>query len=115
MGHYLTFEEYSALFQQAGLTLTLLEENFEHLQIQSVLDAVEELRESTEGGLAGVPAPFRDQVDRKLVSYLDEVNSFPRATRSEQRRFLIRYGMSFWRILARKINANHESLNDKFR
>ena len=53
-----------------------------------------------------VPAPFRDQVARRLVSYLEEIDSFPRATRSEQRSFLIRFGMSFWRILARKTSAN---------
>jgi 2-polyprenyl-3-methyl-5-hydroxy-6-metoxy-1,4-benzoquinol methylase len=101
---YADLDGYRRMFEKAGLELTLLDESVRVAGLSTTLDDVQELRTSLKGELAKVPEELRELVAVKSARYLDEVESAPRDSDAEKREFLIRYGVDFWRVLARKKN-----------
>jgi 2-polyprenyl-3-methyl-5-hydroxy-6-metoxy-1,4-benzoquinol methylase/GT2 family glycosyltransferase len=100
--HYLSLEQYVQMFARAGLELEVLESNYLDVDLTTTLNDIKELRDHAGAGLEGVPQSLRTRVQERLTKYFREVESCPRATKSEQRAFLLRYGMGFWRVLGRK-------------
>jgi GT2 family glycosyltransferase/2-polyprenyl-3-methyl-5-hydroxy-6-metoxy-1,4-benzoquinol methylase len=99
---YAELDKYTQLFAQAGLELTVLEETFQHSNLETVLADLAELRASAETALQRVPAAMRPRVAEQLEQYLKEVEAAPRATPAQVRDFMLRYGVSFWQVLGRK-------------
>lgn len=108
--HYLEIDQYAKMFSNAGLQLTILPEIFEGASVDLILSDVAELRAYAETGLSKVPAPLRERVSEYLSSYLQEVESEPRATDLQQRDFKLHYGVSFWRVFGRKTGAHANDL-----
>lgn len=102
VGHYLTLDEYRALFTEAGL---VMEDRTDPAMVRT-LESVEELLTELERGLpdklASVPEPVRKQVAASVREYLVRA----RVTRSdgpaERTAYLSRYGTSFWRVIGTK-------------
>jgi 2-polyprenyl-3-methyl-5-hydroxy-6-metoxy-1,4-benzoquinol methylase/glycosyltransferase involved in cell wall biosynthesis len=102
VGHYLEIQEYRRLFNGAGLESSVLDETFAHSNLEMVLKDLEELRTSAPTGLQRVPESLRPRVETELQRYLKEISGAPRNTEAERREFMLRYGVGFWKVLARK-------------
>jgi len=102
VGHYLTLPEYEMLLKGVGLEMTLLEGCVKCVEEAPVLRSAKTLAAVAEERLATVPEIARERVREELRTFLDRFHSAPRASSQESREFLIRYGVSFWQILAHK-------------
>jgi 2-polyprenyl-3-methyl-5-hydroxy-6-metoxy-1,4-benzoquinol methylase/glycosyltransferase involved in cell wall biosynthesis len=101
VGHYLRLEQYQAMLERAGLTVQLLEDCVVRDNLGPALAAVRVLESEGARRLTKVPEVVREKVSARLREYLEELRLTPQATASQQRAFLLRYGVSFWQILAR--------------
>jgi SAM-dependent methyltransferase len=101
--HYLRLPEYQALFEAAGLMMALMPDPAAAQPLSAVRDALASLRKALPSKLAGVPPSLRDEVRAAVVRYLDEAEQKPET--HAQRTYLERYGIGFWRIIARKPGA----------
>jgi polysaccharide pyruvyl transferase CsaB len=100
--HYLSLDQYAEMFAREGMQLEILEANYQNVDLETALNDMIELRDGAQAGLSGVPPSLRPLVRERLANYLREIEACPRATESERRDFLLRYGMGFWRVLGRK-------------
>jgi 2-polyprenyl-3-methyl-5-hydroxy-6-metoxy-1,4-benzoquinol methylase len=100
--HYLGLDEYAKLFEQVGMTFTVMDDTFENMDIAMILNDIAEVRAQKKIGLNRVPSVLRERVEDLLSRYLDDVEASPRTTASEQREFMLRYGVGFWRVLGHK-------------
>ena len=64
-----------------------------------------ELRKTLDASLASVPEASRSAVGEAVARYLDEAEAAPRERDADRRAFLRRYGVGFWRVVARKAPA----------
>ena len=94
-------DEYRTLFEAAGLSVALLEDA-QMPTVDTVRMSLAALRNALPAQLQQVPRDLRDEVERAVIRYLDEADRAPCAAPDEQRAFLQRYGVGFWRIAARK-------------
>jgi glycosyltransferase involved in cell wall biosynthesis/2-polyprenyl-3-methyl-5-hydroxy-6-metoxy-1,4-benzoquinol methylase len=99
VGHYLSLPEYRALFDAAGLSTELVHDPAALRTPEAIRGALAELREALPARLAQVPRVVRDDVERAVRRYIDEAERLPT---NDERSFIERYGLSFWRIVARK-------------
>jgi hypothetical protein len=90
------------MFDQAGLELTLLDESFQGARLSTALDDISKLRDQREAELAKVPEEVRETVAERVALYVKEVAAAPRRSAAEEKDFLIRYSVDFWRVIARK-------------
>ena len=100
VGHYLRLDQYRALFEACGLAIELLPDAA--IALDTIRQSLDELRRSLDDRLAAVPEGVRDEVRSAVRAYLDEAQAAAPATDDERRRFVERYGVGFWRIVARK-------------
>ena len=100
--HYLRLPEYRALLDAAGLEMEVLEESLVGVDVQSTLDAIRQVEQSMAGSLREVPAGMRDRVGEEVTAYLTRAKAATRQTEQEKTDFLLTYGASFWKIVARK-------------
>ena len=106
--HYLRLPEYRALFEAAGLSMALLPDATVAQSQDGVQRALASLRKSLPGKLAGVPAAVRDEVHAAVLRYLDEAEQLPK-TQDALHDYVTRYGIGFWRIVARKPRAGRSA------
>ena len=99
--HYLELGHYKELFADAGLTLIVMDENFEGLDMQMILDDIVKLRVCCDAELNKVPSAMRNSVQEHLRAYLSEIDSSI-IVNPQERNSMLRYGVSFWRLLGRK-------------
>lgn len=105
-GHYLTLDQYDRMFRLAGLRLTVLEQTYEGgLDEGAILEAVAKLRANAGSGLEQVPHELREQVREALSHYLHEVETSLPETEAKRDSFVLRYGVSFWKLIVRKSAA----------
>ena len=78
--------------------------------IESIRAPLAELRHSLAARLDCVPASVRADVERAVSRYLDEAESAPPETPSDRLDYLTRYGVAFWRVIARKPRARGTSI-----
>ena len=100
MGSYYSLEEYFRMMETAGLRPVLIEEQTTPEDWERTEAALVRLRAEGASRLATVPEVLRSRVAEAVARYLSRVEGMPRNTPEEQRRFLLRYGTAFWRILA---------------
>lgn len=103
--HYLKLDQYAEMFALAGMQLEMLEAKYQSGDLETALNDMIELRDGAQAGLSRVPPSLRPRVQEQLAIYLREIEAHPRATASERRDFLLRYGMGFWRVLGSKRSA----------
>ncbi len=108
--HYLQLPEYRALFEQAGLSMELRLDAASMRSIESIRAPLAELRHSLAARLDGVPASVRADVERAVSRYLDEADSARPKSPGDRLDYLTRYGVAFWRVIARKPRAHGTSL-----
>jgi len=101
MRFYLDLDQYEALFRHAGLDMAVLDETLTYVTVEGVLANLEQVRAEAPTRLLGVPAPVAGRVAAKLESYVRRVEAAPRSTEQERQEFLLRYGASFWKVMAR--------------
>ncbi|HKD17904.1 MAG TPA: methyltransferase domain-containing protein [Thermoanaerobaculia bacterium] len=99
---YLGEREYASLFREAGLSFELLEEDVSAVPVERILEQCAELRAEAPARLATVPEAMRALVEERVRAYLERVESAPRSTPEEIRRFRIDFGPAFWTVLARR-------------
>lgn len=78
--HYLGLDEYAKLFEQAGMRMTVLDESFQGISIDAVLNDIDELRTGRDSELAKAPSALRNRVKQSLSQYLSEVEVLASAT-----------------------------------
>lgn len=100
--NYLDLEGYHRVFAECGLSTEVLPDTLEGVTLEATERQVAALCEESEAGLATVPEELRPSVRERLAAYLSQIDAAPRRTEAERRRFLLDYGASFWRILARR-------------
>ncbi|HYR75271.1 MAG TPA: glycosyltransferase [Pyrinomonadaceae bacterium] len=100
--HYLELQQYTQMFEEAGMTLTVMEESFGALDMKMVHDDIAELRASAQTRLDTVPQTVRHRVEERLSQYLNELENLSLSTPDQQADFRLRYGLGFWQLLARK-------------
>jgi SAM-dependent methyltransferase len=96
---YLALDEYDRLFREAGLSMEVLPETLAHVMPASIDHQIAALAAGADEGLATVPPGVRETVARELRRYHAEFAAFPR---DDQRRFLLTYGASFWKVVVRR-------------
>jgi 2-polyprenyl-3-methyl-5-hydroxy-6-metoxy-1,4-benzoquinol methylase len=102
MGYYMEFDQYEFMFDNLGFKIELLEESFNHISFQSVLDDVDKIREECESKLATVPPELKELVDARIRDYLNAVEFI---SQRDKQQFMLNFGPGFWRILAKKKKA----------
>jgi 2-polyprenyl-3-methyl-5-hydroxy-6-metoxy-1,4-benzoquinol methylase/GT2 family glycosyltransferase len=100
--HHLDIEQYAKLFERAGMRLTVLDESLDSTSVKTIVNDAAELRASAKASLSKVASAMRGRVEERLQQYLNEIESSPRATASQKREFMFRFGASFWRIIGHK-------------
>jgi 2-polyprenyl-3-methyl-5-hydroxy-6-metoxy-1,4-benzoquinol methylase len=108
--YYLRLPEYQALFEAAGLVMALMPDAAAIQPLPAVRDALASLRKALPSKLESVPAPLRDEIREAVVRYLDEAERKPEP--DAQRAYIERYGIGFWRIIARKPGAGAPARSD---
>lgn len=99
VAHYLRLPEYQALFGRAGLELQMLPNPPTARTVDETRWLVEHLRVSLDEKLAGVPVNVRPRVERAVRDYIDHAVE---AGKGDPKAFVDRYGVAFWRVVARK-------------
>jgi hypothetical protein len=102
VGHYLTLDAYGELLARYGLRMELLEQCVEFANAEVAWQSVQTLEAQGQRLLQRVPPIAREKVRRNLAEYLREVRTFEGSSEEARRAFLLRYGISFWQVLARK-------------
>ena len=103
-GHYLTLDQYDRMFRLAGLGLTVLEQTYEgSLDEGAIVGAVAELRANAGSGLEQVPHDLRGQVREALRHYLHQVETSLPETEAKRDSLVLRYGVSFWKLIVRHL------------
>jgi 2-polyprenyl-3-methyl-5-hydroxy-6-metoxy-1,4-benzoquinol methylase len=100
--YYLDLDQCEALFQRAGLRLELLPQTFDGVTVDAIRADVAQLEKEADHRLSSVPAAVAAKVSARLPEYLRTFHAAPTRSEAERQTFLLRYGPSFWRVLARK-------------
>lgn len=103
VGHYLTLDEYRQLFRSNGLTLEVLPATFEHASASAAQQALAEIARSAEARLLTVPDKARPGVREAIRRYL--ALAAADRDRLAGRDYLLRYGVGYWKVLARKVDS----------
>lgn len=99
--HYLRLPEYQRLFEAAGMVMALVPDAAAAQPQATVREALAALREALPSKLDSVPSALREEVREAVLRYLDEAER-PPATAFQEHAWLERYGVGFWKIIARK-------------
>ena len=99
--HYLRLPEYQRLFEAAGMVMALVPDAAAAQPQATVREALAALREALPSKLDSVPSALRKEVREAVLRYLDEAER-PPATAFQEHAWLERYGVGFWKIIARK-------------
>lgn len=106
--NYLDLPGYSERFAAAGLDLEVLPETLHGASLELIETMTGELWEAAGTGLATIPPALRREVARRLALYLEKLEEDLAAARTApaaapgREPFLLRYGASFWQVLARR-------------
>lgn len=102
--NYLDLPGYRQRFAAAGLDLQVLPETLDGVSMELIETMAAELWEAAGPGLATVPADLRPGLRRRLGRYLATLEDDIAAARNAEdpEPFLLRYGASFWQVLARR-------------
>ncbi len=102
--HYLRLPEYRELMGRVGLSLEVLPESLANVGRQAIENIADDIESSFEDRLLSVPASIRDKVSESVRTYLSRIKSDASFTDREKRdSYLLTYGVSFWKIVARKV------------
>jgi SAM-dependent methyltransferase len=93
---------YRRIFDVCGLSFEVLPETLDGVTLENTDAQVAALCDGANAGLATVPEDLRPLVRTRLADYLSRIEGAARNTDEERRRFLLDYGASFWRVLARQ-------------
>lgn len=99
VSYYLELDQYEFMFDKLGFEIEILEESFNYISFQSVLNDISILRRDYENRLAEIPLELRELVAVRVKDYL---NTAEEASQKDRQQFMRNYGPGFWRILARK-------------
>ena len=99
---YFSEREYRGLFREAGLSFELLEDEVAGIPVERILQQCGDLRAEASQRLETVPEAMRSLIESRVAAYLARVESAPRSTPEEIRRFRIDFGPAFWTVLARR-------------
>lgn len=106
--NYLDLPGYRERFAAAGLDLQILPETLHGASLESIETMAGELWEAAGTGLGTIPPALRRETARRLALYLEKLEEDLAAARtapaaaSDREPFLLRYGASFWQVLARR-------------
>lgn len=93
---YLELDQYEAVFDRFGLSLSMLPESVDQISVEKARDDLTTLRRCAEEKLLKVPEVVRGKTAERLTDYLTTADA---CTKDD---FLTRYGPSFWRVMATK-------------
>ena len=100
--YYLDLDQCTALFRRVGLTLEVIKETFDGVDLDSIRASIDQLETDADKLLTSVPAELRETVSAKLSAYLRAARSAPLRRKAERKEFALRYGPTFWRVIGRK-------------
>jgi len=113
VGHYLRLPEYRRLMDAAGLEMEILDETLAGVGMQPTLDQLHQVEQALSNNLPSVPEPVRGRVADVVGDYTRRAKTARRKTLEEQTDFLLTYGASFWKILARKKTGLDQIKSDR--
>jgi 2-polyprenyl-3-methyl-5-hydroxy-6-metoxy-1,4-benzoquinol methylase len=100
--NYMNLDGYRRVFADCGLSFEVLPETLDGVTPEGTDAQVTGLCTEANSGLATVPENLRRLVRTSLANYLSRLEAAPRGSEEDRRRFLLDYGASFWRVLARR-------------
>ena len=96
---YFPLDVYERMFQAAGLKMEVLPETFAGVSVDTVTEQHNQLIIRSPDALETVPRDVRRMVEAELMAYHAAFDAFPR---DDEKRFLLTYGASFWKVLVTK-------------
>jgi 2-polyprenyl-3-methyl-5-hydroxy-6-metoxy-1,4-benzoquinol methylase len=100
--HYLRLNEYRKIFDTAELEFEVLEETLMDITVKSILEALESLQMYLPQRILSVPINIRASVKLSIEQYLSAAISAPRTCPIEKKEFMLNFGATFWKVIARK-------------
>jgi SAM-dependent methyltransferase len=100
--HMLSLEQYRHLMKANGLYMDVLEESFDLVDVPAIKSELAALARNLPVLVSMAPKPLRDRVEKAVITYLKEASAAASHARPDPEHFLLRYGVGFWKILARK-------------
>ncbi len=97
VGHYLTLDTYMDLFKESGLMPVILDETFHDYRNDKILETVEEIKHAR----AIIPEGVEKIVQKKIRIYL---KNFSDTLKQDEKKFILHYGVPYWKILCKKVN-----------